>query len=80
MKEIQELIKRLESEISKTPTGKLRNLLCDANIILQHQALNMDAVSKQREQLIFLIEKFQTPEGNYIVELLMDKLKKEKLL
>ena len=79
MKEIQELIKRVEAEISKTPTGKLRNLLCDANIVLQQQALNIAAVSKQSEQLKFLIEKFQTPKGNYIIELLMDKLEKEKL-
>ena len=79
MKEIQELIKRVEAEISKTPTGELRNLLCDANIVLQQQALNITAVSKQSEQLKFLIEKFQTPKGNYIIELLMDKLEKEKL-
>jgi len=45
MKEIQELIKRVEAEISKTPTGELRNLLCDANIVLQQQALNIAAVS-----------------------------------
>jgi hypothetical protein len=37
MSEIQELAKRLEAEISKTPTGDLRNLLCDANIVIQHQ-------------------------------------------
>ena len=37
IKEKQDLIKRLELEISKTPTGELRNLLCDLNIILQHQ-------------------------------------------
>ncbi len=45
MKEIQELIKRVEVEINKTPTGELRNLLCDANIVLQQQALNIGAVS-----------------------------------
>ena len=79
MKEIPELIKRVEVEINKTPTGELRNLLCDTNIVLQQQALNIAAVSKQSEQLKFLIEKFQTPKGNYIIELLMDKLEKEKL-
>lgn len=79
MKEIQELIKRVEVEINKTPTGELRNLLCDTNIVLQQQALNIAAVSRQSEQLKFLIEKFQTPKGNYIIELLMDKLEKEKL-
>lgn len=79
MKEIQELIKRVEVEINKTPTGDLRNLLCDANIVLHQQALNIAAVSKQSEQLKFLVEKFQTPKGNYIIKLLMDKLEKEKL-
>lgn len=34
-KEITELTKRLEVEISNTPTGDLRNLLCDVNIMLQ---------------------------------------------
>lgn len=32
---MKELIKRIESEINKTPTGELRNLLCDANIAIQ---------------------------------------------
>jgi hypothetical protein len=35
MNETQELIKRVELEILKTPTGELRNLLCDVNIMLQ---------------------------------------------
>lgn len=34
-KEISELVKRLEAEISNTPTGELRDLLCDANITIQ---------------------------------------------
>ena len=51
MKEIQELIKRVEVEINKTPTGELRNLLCDANIVLHQQALNIAAVVGQSEQL-----------------------------
>ena len=29
------VIKRHEVEINKTPTGELRNLLCDVNILLQ---------------------------------------------
>ena len=41
-KEISELVKRLEAEISNTPTGELRNLLCDANITIQ--ALNISSV------------------------------------
>lgn len=40
MKELHELIKRLEVEINKTSTGELRNLLCDVNIMLQQQVLN----------------------------------------
>lgn len=42
MKEIQELIKRVEVEINKTPTGVLRNLLCDINILLQQQIQNLN--------------------------------------
>lgn len=40
MEEIGNLIKRVESEINKTPTGKLRNLLCDVNIVLQYEQLD----------------------------------------
>lgn len=43
-KEVTELVKRLEIEINKTPTGELRNLLCDANITIL--ALAMPAVIK----------------------------------
>lgn len=32
---MKDLIKRVEREINKTPTGELRNLLCDVNIVLQ---------------------------------------------
>ena len=39
MKEqVKNLVNRLELEINKTPTGELRNLLTDANIIV-HQIL-----------------------------------------
>jgi len=41
-KEITELVKSLEAEISNTPSGELRNLLCDANITIQ--ALNIPSV------------------------------------
>ena len=41
-KEITELVKRLEAEISNTPTGELRNLLCDVNITIQ--TLNVPSV------------------------------------
>ena len=32
--EVKKLITRVETEINKTPTGELRNLLCDVNMIL----------------------------------------------
>lgn len=32
---MKDLIRRVESQINKTPTGELRNLLCDVNIVLQ---------------------------------------------
>jgi hypothetical protein len=56
MKELQELIKRVEVEINKTPSGELRNLLCDANITLQKQALNLPVVSKCNEQFFALLK------------------------
>ena len=56
MKELQNLIKRVEAEINKTPSGNLRNLLCDANILLQKQALILPVVSNQRELLNWLAE------------------------
>lgn len=34
-KEREKLVKRIENEINKTPTGELRNLLCDVNITIQ---------------------------------------------
>ncbi|KKN88734.1 hypothetical protein LCGC14_0246250 [marine sediment metagenome] len=48
MKEqIEEVTKRLEIEINRTPTGKLRELLCDANILLQALNSGNDSTSKQ---------------------------------
>lgn len=46
MEELQKLISRIETEIIKTPSGELRNLLCDTNIVLQQKALNIDLVNK----------------------------------
>ena len=40
MKEIKKLLSRLEMEISKTPTSDLRNLLCDANIVIRELLSN----------------------------------------
>jgi len=44
----QELIKKVEFEINKTPTGELRNLLCDVNIILQQQVLKTGQLDEKR--------------------------------
>jgi len=45
---MEELTKRLESEINNTPTGELRNLLCDVNIMIQHQNLQISKFTKQQ--------------------------------
>ena len=74
MKDLQELIKRVEVEINKTPTGELRNLLCDANIMLQQKALNIPVVSNRRELLI-AFGKHQIKWGNTPINLRL--LKKE---
>lgn len=69
MKELQELIKRIEVEINKTPSGELRNLLCDANILLQKQALILPIVSNQRELFICSFcksEQTYLSEGGYV--------------
>ncbi len=46
MKEIENLIKRLNNEINKTPTGELRNLLCDVNIVLTKLYFSETVVKK----------------------------------
>lgn len=45
-KEVISLINKLEVEINKTPTGNLRNLLCDINIVL-HLSKNQKDVLKK---------------------------------
>lgn len=46
MKEqIENLVNRLEDEINNTPTSELRNLLTDANVLLQ--ALSIHVVSNR---------------------------------
>tara|TARA_R110002051_G_C8586401_1_gene478113 strand:- start:12 stop:266 length:255 start_codon:yes stop_codon:yes gene_type:complete len=43
------------------------------------EALTIPVVVGQSEQLRFLIDKFQTPKGNYLIDLLMEhKESKEK--
>lgn len=78
MDDIQKLIKRVETEISTTPTGDIRDLLCDINIVLHQQIINVSTIEEQGKQLASLMEKFQTPKGNYMIQLLMNKLKNEK--
>lgn len=48
MKKDESIIKKIEAEINKTPTGVLRNLLCDLNIAVQSQQLKL----KETIQLI----------------------------
>lgn len=57
MKEIEGLIERLETEINKTPTGELRNLLCDANIILQQQIYDNNKIKEDKILLVTFYEK-----------------------
>lgn len=78
MDEIQELIERVETKIVTTPTGGLRDLLCDINIVLHQQIINISIIEEQGKQLASLMEKFQTSEGNYMIRLLMNKLENEK--
>jgi len=44
--QIEELIKRLDKEINKTPTGELRNLLADANICLRFLNIETNCTCK----------------------------------
>jgi hypothetical protein len=44
---IRRLINKVEVEINKTPTGELRNLLCDVNIMLQEQTLTVKYTEEQ---------------------------------
>lgn len=57
MEEIQELVKRLELEILKTPTGELRDLLCDANIVIQYKVLNPTSKDEQVKNTLDRLEK-----------------------
>ena len=51
MEATNELIKRIENEINKTPTGELRNLLCDANVLIQYQLLKEKSYIDQLKEL-----------------------------
>ena len=51
MEATNELIKRIENEINKTPTGELRNLLCDANVLIQYQLLKEKSSIDQLKEL-----------------------------
>jgi hypothetical protein len=46
MKEIENLIKRLNNGINETPTGELRNLLSDVNIVLTKLYFSETVVQK----------------------------------
>ena len=79
MKELQDLIKRVEAEINETPSGNLRNLLCDANITLQKQALILPVVSQQSELLKVLEYTRQIKSNPKDIQLIVDKLYVENL-
>ncbi len=51
MEEINDLIKRIESEINKTPTGDLRNILTDANIVLHSYVHISNKLNKIQDML-----------------------------
>lgn len=52
IKEQQVLEKRLEELINKTPTGELRNLLCDINIELQRKTMEIKELRAENEETI----------------------------
>lgn len=51
MKEIENLIKRLNNEINKTPTGESRNLLSDVNIVLTKLYFSETVVEKNLDMV-----------------------------
>lgn len=50
---VKDLIVRVESEINKTPTGDLRNLLCDVNIALHSNETPEDKFSTEYGEEFF---------------------------
>ena len=50
MKEIEKLIKKTEVEINKIPSGELRNLLCDLNIVIQLYNKKVPTIEEIQEQ------------------------------
>lgn len=53
MEEIESTIKKVEIEINKTPTGVLRNLLCDLNIVVLTQQLQLkETIKLMKENLV----------------------------
>ena len=55
------------------------NAIANDIVAMINKALTIPVVVGQSEQLRFLIDKFQTPKGNYLIDLLMEhKESKEK--
>ena len=47
---------------------------------LQDEKLTLDtATTKHSEQLVFLIKEFQTPKGNHLIDLLMERDERNKI-
>ena len=65
-----ELQQRVEQEILKTPTGELRNLLCDLNIVLEHSK-NVILLTKED-----LLDRFKEISPEYIS---LDMFKRESV-
>jgi hypothetical protein len=76
VKQIRERIKKLQEEPTDVNIGKVAEL----NLVaIRLQQLILPGVVEQNEQLRFLIDKFQTPKGNQLIDLLMaEKERKDK--
>lgn len=53
------LIKRIEKQILKTPTGELRELLCDINLFIQ-------TLPKESDQLLKFLNWYENRSGEEI--------------
>ena len=56
-------------------------VIVESTDLIEHlnKQFSLNIVVRQSEQLRFLIDKFQTPKGNYLIELLMaEKERKDK--
>ena len=62
-------------------TDSAKIVIVESTDLIEHlnKQFSLNIVVRQSEQLRFLIDKFQTPKGNYLIELLMaEKERKDK--